>query len=645
MKKNIFCDKNDLTNESSVEQFFIIRLLKDLGYEDRNIRTKEFIQEFPIRKGKKRKSYSPDYIIYMDRKQTKPVIVIDAKSPKENAENGIADSQFYVAVLRRKLKKPKPEQFCAGTNGIEFIVKHYESNEIILKLNFADFQKENHKYKRLKSLLSFFAVKNALRQPDKSAKKKLFEFRKPDIREIDGIFRACHKIIWKSEKSSKTFAFYEFAKIMFVKLNEDKKLRKNKELWEMVSKEEGLPEEKIIFSRKWIEEREEEDEKNPVDSILFKNLRDELEMQIEEKKKKRIFDKNERIRLNPSTIKETVKMLQHLNLISIDEDLNGRLFETFLSATVRGADLGQFFTPRNVAEFMTKMANLRVDKEHIDVVLDACCGTAGFLIEAMALMKERIEKNDSLSDEEKRGLTQELKEECLYGIDAGKDPPIARIARINMYLHGDGGSKIYQLDSLDKKIEIENGLDPELRKDMKEFSNQIIREKKKFDVVLTNPPFAMKYEKKKPNEKKILEQYDLAYVDNTKKLRASLKSMVMFLERYCDLLKPHGKLITIIDESILNTTSNKVFRDYIKRKFIIKAIISLPKNTFVSAESGVKTSVLYLTKKEKKDETQPKVFMAISENVGHSDSGKPTPEKKDLNEILLEFRKFEKGKL
>lgn len=37
---------------------------------------------------------------------------------------------------------------------------------------------------------------------------------------------------------------------------------------------------------------------------------------------------------------------------------------------------------------------------------------------------------------------------CIYGIDAGRDPAIARIARINMYLHGDGGSRVYMADSL-----------------------------------------------------------------------------------------------------------------------------------------------------------------------------------------------------
>jgi len=299
---------------------------------------------------------------------------------------------------------------------------------------------------------------------------------------------------------------------------------------------------------------------------------------------------------------------------------------------------------------MVKLADLQAGKNHIDRVLDACCGTGGFLIEAMANMSDKTKSNDLLTDVEKEKLIDALRTDYLYGIDAGKDPPIARISRINMYLHGDGGSRIYFLDSLDKKMQIESTMvDKELQHDREELKKRVMNEGLTIDVVLTNPPFTMRYSRKKPDDKKILEQYTLAYnqdeVKGTKRLRTSLRSSVMFLERYCELLKPKGKFLTLIDESILNTDSNEPFRTYIKNNFIIKAVISLPKNTFVNAETGVKTSILYLVKKEKPKESQPKVFMAISQNVGHSDSGKETPELSDLNQIYAEFQKFEKGEL
>ena len=134
-------------------------------------------------------------------------------------------------------------------------------------------------------------------------------------------------------------------------------------------------------------------------------------------------------------------------MFGIDEDLNGRLFETFLNATMRGRELGQFFTLRSVVKMMSKLADLRVTCKRQDHVLDGCCGSGGFLIEALTIMRNTIRGNGSLTTKEKEDLIDTVCNECLYGIDYGKDPPLARIARINMYLHGDGGSRIYYADA------------------------------------------------------------------------------------------------------------------------------------------------------------------------------------------------------
>jgi type I restriction enzyme M protein len=65
-------------------------------------------------------------------------------------------------------------------------------------------------------------------------------------------------------------------------------------------------------------------------------------------------------------------------MFGIDEDLNGRLFETFLSATMRGRDLGQFFTPRSVVKMMVRVARLRCTPDHQDRVLDAAADRVDF---------------------------------------------------------------------------------------------------------------------------------------------------------------------------------------------------------------------------------------------------------------------------
>ena len=382
---------------------------------------------------------------------------------------------------------------------------------------------------------------------------------------------------------------------------------------------------------------------NPVDSILFKQYRDELEDLVRKHEKKRIYGKDEPIDLEPHTIYEIVRKLEHYDFFGIDEDLNGRLFETFLTATMRGQELGQFFTPRSVVKFMVRLADLQCSASRMDRVLDGCCGTGGFLIDAMAVMDAKLQANHRLSGTEREGLRKRLRTETLWGIDAGKDPPVARIARLNMLLHRDGGSRIYFADALDPELPVDKSLPAEVREEREELRKTIIDEATAFDAVLTNPPFSMDYEWKKPEERRILEKYSLAK-DPGGKPRASLRSSVLFLERYWNLLRPGGKLLTIMDESVLNTSSMDFARNFVRDKFVVVAVISLPTNTFVKAGVSVKTSVLYLRKKVSPTETQPSTFMGISENVGHSDTGRPLPDQNDLPRILGEFETHMAGK-
>ena len=639
---NKFCKISDLDNEASVEQFFIIRLLSDLDYADRAIKPQKLLEEKIVAKGRKRERYRPDYLCYVD---DRPRLVVDAKPPDATVDDFLYQVSGYALAINQEFEDENPVAFCLLSNGGVTKLYRWDKKKPLLTLSFEDFQDDNDKYSSLREKIGFKSIQNAIREIEQE---QLFSFQKLDPREIVGLFKACHNIIRKSDKKSPSIAFYEFVKLMFIKLHEDRRLRRNPQILEMIEQGKDIPRDKVIFSLHWIR-REEETEDNPVDAILFKNLREELEEEIESKRKKRIFDQNEKLKLKPSTIKKIVKILEHLDLFGVDDDLNGRLFETFLNATMRGKELGQFFTPRSVVKFMTKIAALKATQEHIDKVIDGFCGTAGFLIEAMTEMRDSIESNELLTNKQKETLLTDLKEQCLYGIDAGEaELPIARIARINMYLHQDGGSRIYQTDFLDKRLRIEKGTEKELRKDIQELKDRLLSENMKFDVALTNPPFAISLRRDERDEKAILADYEIAKIGDdglpTGEVRTSLRSSVLSLERYYSLLKPHGHFLTIMDESILNTDSNEPFRLWLKRKFIIKAVISLPRNTFVNADSAVKTSILYLIKKEAEDESQPTVFMGISSNVGHSDVGKPTPNLEDLDSKIGQwFDRFQKG--
>jgi len=624
--KNKFCRLKDLKNEADVEQNFLVYLLDELGYTSEYRENKTEASALPIGKGKKQRKYIPDYICYTDKSHKKPVLLIDAKHPNENPEKGVEDAQLYASVLRRHLKKPKLDQFCMGTNGVLTVVKHYDESVTLHVVEFDNFVDGNPKFETLKAELGRDALAKAI-----TGVGVPFEFRKPSIPDLIAIFEACHNLIWRREKCPPAEAFYEFAKILFVKLRKDRGLHKKLEKGPL------LPED-VEVSIRWIESLESADP-NPFNSVLFANLRNALEDEILAGTKKRMFDSRENIKLEPETIKEVIRLIEHHNLYSIDEDLNGRMFETFLTAVIRGRSLGQFFTPRTVVKFMVDVASLSVSSGEFPRVLDACCGTGGFLIEAMARLTDSILNNTSLSPSDLDRFLKKLRMEHLWGIEANET--IARIARINMYLHQDGGSRIYKADSLDKELAQEPNATGERKRELDELKRALLSEGKRFDVVLTNPPFAMRYEKKKKDERRILEQYALARLGGKKGIASSLRSSVMFLERYYDLLVDGGLLLSLIDDSVLNTTTTAFVRRWIKERFYIRAIISLPKNTFVVAGSASKTSILVLEKKSQSGgQEQPSVFMAKSLSIGHTDSGKPEPGSNDLPGIFAEWKRF-----
>lgn len=625
--KNMFCSRDDLTNESHVESLFVDRLLTYLGFKDGNIKRKNSIQSLSIGKGSKKESHKPDYVIFV---KNKPKIIIDAKDSEEDVDDYIYQTSGYSLSLNQKFEQENPVEYFILTNGLVFKIFRWDNEKPILTLNFQDFEESNNKFEKLQSIISS-KIMGKMKTQEIQSLVQDFEFRKPNSNdEIESIFRACHQIIWRKDNIKPSEAFPEFAKLFFIKIYYDRKIH------DMIRKGEKPKNEDYIFSVKWIEKQEKElNENNPISNILFKKLREDLEDQIKRGIKKRIFNSDEELNINASTIKEVVRLLENYDLFGIDEDLNGRMFEAFLSATVRGEALGQFFTPRTVVKFMTQIAKIKSNKNKMDVILDGFCGSGGFLIEAMTIMREKIIKNKSLTSKEVEELMEKIVQECIYGIDADKSPyfKISRIARMNMVMHGDGNNRIYWLpDTLDKNIEIESSVNKELKQEAEELKKRIKDEELKFDIVLTNPPFSRGYNSKKSDEAKILKEYDIAHKDDTDKLK-SVNSNVLSLEIYRDLLRPHGKLITVMDESVLNSYSGRYYRRFIKKHFIIKAIISLPQNSFVNADANVKTSILYLVKKETEDEEQGDVFMAISENIGHTESGKSDLKNTDLLKI------------
>jgi type I restriction enzyme M protein len=625
-KGNLFCLFGDLHNEADVEALFVDRLLNKLRYPDNKIQRKKSLETFRIGRGSKKESYKPDYVLL--NQKNKPVIVIDAKSIKENPQEYQYQVSGYALSLNQKHEEENPVKYNVLTNGKTTFVYSWDQNKPILKLSFDDFEEDNAKFINLRSLLSYGALDIV------EATESIFQFDRPAMDKILATFDECHNIIWKKEKKGPTVAFREFAKIMFIKLREDHRIS------QMIAEGRQVKSSDFNFCVSWINEHVEKDiDDNPVANILFTRVRDLLEEQINTGKKKRIFRKDETLQLGLGTILEVVRRLEHMNLHGIDEDLNGRMFETFLNATVRGKELGQFFTPRSIVKYMTLCAGLKATPSSLPFVLDGCCGSCGFLIEAMSTLVHQIDNLTRLTDKERKKLKNQLYEGHLWGIDANED--ITQIARLNMYLHGDGGSKIFHADSLDKTLAKDKGWPQERQTEHAELSKSILKNGMRYDVVLTNPPFSMSYKRKDKHEARVLEQYQIAQTKIGKPAN-SVKSNVLFLERYYDLLNTDGQLITVIDNSVLNGDDSQEIRNWILDRFIIKQVVSLPFNTFFRAQANVQTSILHLKRKEN-GELQGDVFMGILNNIGHDDHQRSTPERDNTGKLWELWQRWYSG--
>lgn len=631
----------DLTNEAEVESRFVNPLLDALGFENENIKLKTSIGEFAIGKGHKPILYKPDYIIHI---KGIPVAVIDAKAPSENIFDWEHQCSSYCLELN-KLYDYNPVGMFILTNGIKTAVYKWDKKSPLLVLNFSDIIAGQDDFAQFYNLFSKKSLEKLASELREELERSIFKFEKINLENLISLFQKIHKYIWSKEKMSPSAAFGELIKILFVKLRCDKKIH------EKYGKAPEPSYKDIVFSAYWISTQTEND--SPINEPLLKNLLESLEIDIQRRKKKRFFDKGEQIQLNPDTIKWVIKELENIDLYGMEEDVHGRMFEAFLDATARGRELGQFFTPRDIVDLMVGLANISVSKNYIETVLDACCGSGGFLISALNYMLKKASAIPGLSTSEKEKLLERIRQKSLFGIDAGSNPPIYRIARMNMYLHGDGGSNIFWADALDKTIGQVGRNDVEHSLELEELRKIVIKDGTKFDVILTNPPFSLKYNREDQYQKDVLNQYDVQVDRKTGKVLKSLLSSVMFIERYRDLISDNGKIYAIIDESILSGQSYQYVRNYIRQQFIILGVISLPGDAFRRSAARVKTSILILRLK-KGDEEQSDVFMASSiflgieektaKRIGLTGINIEEEKKLEANNIIKQFHDYLNGK-
>ncbi len=291
---------------------------------------------------------------------------------------------------------------------------------------------------------------------DSEASLDTIAMQRPTIADVNAAFTWCHQHIYRKDNISQSDAFSEFVKLISLKLLSDRRIRDNHP--EVLERDEfEIPSGEVQFSHAWIEANEQ-NAANPVSDIIFRRFMDDMERDIARGTRKRIFPEGATINLNPETIQGVVRRLQGLFLFGIDADLNGRLFETFLNATMRGKDLGQFFTPRSLVKLGVRLAQLKADartrgwKAHRPGPR-RMLRNWGFLIDVLADMWTKIDARTDLADDRKLELKHRIANQAIVGVDVANAPILARIARLNMYLHGDGGTRIFHLNALDPALD------------------------------------------------------------------------------------------------------------------------------------------------------------------------------------------------
>lgn len=281
--------------------------------------------------------------------------------------------------------------------------------------------------------------------------------------------------------------------------------------------------------------------------------------------------------------------------VEIDEsriDVKGLAYEDTIRGTFDKSDNQQYFTPYQIVDFMVSA----LEKYLVGTICDPACGTAGFLTKAAG-------KSDT----------------ALLGFEV--DERLAWVSTLNLLLHGKNDFKVYYLD---------NG--GSLGKAAAKYFNSV-------DVILTNPPFGSDY-----TDPELLNQFILG------KNKSSRRRGILFIEQAWNLLKDGGFVAIIIDQGVLNSSTNTDVREYITSHFLVKGIVDLPESAFLPY-ANVSSSILILQKSTKVT-NQGKTFFAKSLKIGRKSNGdddiiySPQGDSKlnsDLSEILEDWYRYLNG--
>lgn len=450
------------------------------------------------------------------------------------------------------------------------------------------------------------------------------------------VFRTCHDYIYGNDGLHKDKAFFEFLKIIFCKIEDEK----------------NLPHKLNFYATSG-------ERKNPDGQLTVKNRIEQIFERVKSRYPQ-IFNDADSLELTARSLARVVSELQKYSLLNTNIDIKGKAYEEIVGANLRG-DRGEFFTPRNVMKMVVEMIDPQLDEK----ILDSSCGTGGFPVIAMMHVMNRLEKvfvdefnspradwNENLRQQFQSQIA-EIAGKNFFGFDL--NPDLVKAAKMNMVMNNDGSGNIWQANSLlpphEWSEDFKRGLARAFNFMPEKFRNA--NSIGLFDVIVTNPPFGSKIP---IDDEHILKQFDLAHIWTfdgnswimTDRLQASVPPEILFVERCTQFLREGGRMGIVLPDSILGSPGLGYIREWIIRKHKILASVDLHADTF-QPHNGTQTSVLILQKKsseeilseERNGIVDYEIFMAQVEHVGHDKRGTPTFKRDDDgNEILIEGEKI-----
>lgn len=302
-------------------------------------------------------------------------------------------------------------------------------------------------------------------------------------------------------------------------------------------------------------------------------------------------------------IAEVVRGFQDIAFTrSTRSDLYQVVFYNF-AAPLSKVQQAQFITPLAVIDFMVQITSPAAGED----VCDPTMGIADFLAETFryrsgyfARPTEEDPSDGSADEIPSAGATGQ--DERLFGMD--NDVNMQMLAGLNMLLNGDGRARLHfvaDTGSLDHKFAISSAtgeIEPvrlvheDHRDGDWDFEPGADHSLKRFDLILTNPPFGDQRALRLDDPAQGAANRSLASIFDIRH-RVSGNQIdrgLLFLENAVHLLRENGRFGIILSTSLAGVREYEESRLWLSEKVRVVAIFDLPENIF--AETGVPTTIL-----------------------------------------------------